>query len=343
MTELLAWVAVGMATAFIILIAWIVVGRFLADRRRRREKLLRPTIETAIAEYLAAEEPEQPRLPATKAARDLLRMVALETMSELSGRERDRLVALLERLGIVAETAARLGSHRRRVRRFAAEALRQIGSEEAERYLSVGLEDSDLDTSLTCAAALAELSDETLVPPILALADRAALARPGAVAAILVTLGRTHPSTIGDALDPGASLELRRLAAAVAGELRLAEHVPLLREALHGEDDELVARAARGLGAIGDVGEVELLLRLAEAEDHSWFVRLAATDALGAIGDPRAIEPLERELNSDSWLLQAKAAKALRMLGSGGEEALRRALGSPATTVRDQARVALER
>jgi len=76
MIQLLAWVAIGMTATFTVLVAWIVVGRFLTDRRRRRERLLRPTIETAIAEYLAADQPEQPRLPATKAARNLLRMVA---------------------------------------------------------------------------------------------------------------------------------------------------------------------------------------------------------------------------------------------------------------------------
>jgi HEAT repeat protein len=343
MTQFLAWVAIGMATAFVALFAAIVIGRFLSDRRRRRERLLRPTIETAIAEYLAADEPQPLRLPPTKTIRGLMRMVALETMAEIHGRERDRLVALLERVGIVAETAARLGSRRRRVRRAAAEALRQIGSEETVRSLSAGLDDPDLDTSLSCAAALAELSDETLVPPVLALADRAAVARPGAVAAILVTLGRSHPATIGAALAPDVSLELRRLAVAVAGELRLAEHVPLLRAALQSEDDELAARAARGLGAIGDAGEIELLMSLAETEDRAWFVRLAAIGALGAIGDTRAVEPLERALDSDAWLLQVKAAKALRVLGSEGDEALRRALRSPSATARDHAKVVLER
>lgn len=343
MTQLLTWVTIGMAAAFAALVATIVIRRFAADRRRRREEDLRPAIEAALAEYLAAEDPEPPEVPSGKRARDLLRTIALETMGELRGRERDRLIGLLEQLGIVAETAAGLTSRRRRVRQSAAEALRQIGSEQPEQALVNGLQDPDLDTSLTCAAALAELPGESQLPAVLALADRSASARPGAVAAILVTLGRAHPAAIGDALTSGSSLELRRLAAAVAGQLRLAEHIPLLREALDSEDDELVARAARGLGTIGDDGDLYRLLELVEDEDRAWFVRLAATDALGAIGDPRAVEPLERELDSDGWLLRAKTAKALRMLGTAGEEALRRALGSPVAEVRDQARVALER
>lgn len=342
MITLLLSVAVVLAVILVLLLATIIVRRSLSDRRLRRESSLRPAIEIAIVEYLAADEPEPPSIPGGQAARDLLLLVALETMAELQGGERGRLVALLERLGIVTEIGLMLGSRRPRVRRTAAETLRQIGSEEAANDLSIGLQDDDLDTSLTCAAALAELADETLVPPVMAVADAAAVARPGAVAATLVTLGRSHPAAIGDALDPQASIELRRLAAAVAGELRLFEHVEPLREALASPDDELVARAARGLGMIGDDDAVEVLLALVEAEDRAWFVRLAATEALGAIGDPRAIGPLERELNSDAWLLQAKAAKALRLLGNAGDGALRRAMGSQTPSVRDHARVALE-
>jgi HEAT repeat protein len=341
MTHLLVPVAIGMAAVFVALVAAIVVGRLLADRARRREQSLRPAVEIAVVEYLAAEEPEPPQLPAGSG--DILRQVALEMIAELHGRERDRLILLLEGAGIVAETAAALESRRRRVRRSAAEALRQIGSEEAAASLSAGLFDADLDTRLTCAAALAELSDTEHLPSVLAIADRSAVDRPGAVAAILVTLARRHPSTLGIALGPDAAPELRRLAAAVVGEFRLAEHVGALRQALESEDDELAARAARGLGMIGDDGVLDRLLKLVEDGDRTWFVRLAATGALGVIGDPRAVAPLEQELNSDGWLLQAKAAKSLRLLGRTGEEALERALASPAETVRDHARVALER
>ena len=343
MTTFLAWVAIGMALAFAALVAKIVVGRFLADRRRAREQALRPAIEILLDTFLAAEEPRRPLLPAGREARGLVRAVALEELTELSGRERSRLVWLLECSGIVAETGAGLGSRRRRVRRAAAEALRQIGSEESVRSLAVGLDDPDLDTALTCAAALAELSGVTSMPRVMAVAEGAAVARPGAVAAILVTLGRRHPAELGEALRPGARIELRRLGAAVAGELRLSQHVPALRTALLDGDDELAARAARGLGMIGDDDAFDDLVAVVEDRDRAWFLRLAATEALGEIGDVRAAPPLERELAADAWVLQAKAAAALRLLGAAGDAALRRALVSPVEQVREHARVALER
>jgi HEAT repeat protein len=94
---------------------------------------------------------------------------------------------------------------------------------------------------------------------------------------------------------------------------------------------------------IGDDGAVEPLLELIEGSERVWFVRLAATDALGAIGDPRAVVPLELELASGSWMLQAKAARALRMLGGVGEEALGRALASPVVAAQEHAKVAMQR
>ncbi len=343
LTLFLSWVAIVMALVFLALVVTIVGRRLFSDRRSAREHSLRPAIETLLDTYLAAEEPERPLLPAGRRARGVVRTVALEELTELSGRERARLVLLLECSGIVAETAVGLGSRRRRVRRAAAEALRQIGSEESLGSLSVGLEDPDIDAALACAAGLAELSDETCIPRVMALAEGAAVARPGAVAAILVTMGQNHPTALGQALRPDARIELRRLATAVVGGMRLAEHVEALHAGLGDADDELAARAARGLGMIGDDSALEALVAIVDDEDRAWFLRLAATEALGEIGDPRAAPPLEQELNADAWALQAKAAKALRLLGAAGEAALGRSLVSPVEQVREHARVALER
>lgn len=343
MSTLFISVAAALALVFLALVATIVIRRMLADRRCEREHRLRPGIEDLLGDFISAASPQRPSLPADRASRELVRMVALEEMAELQGRERERLRELLEQSGLVAETALGLGSRRVRVRRAAAEELRQVGSEAAAGSLNAGLADRDADAALTCAAALAELPEERFVRPVLDLAAEKAVERPGAVAAILVTLGHRHPAAIGTALTPAMPIELRRLAAAVASELRLAEHVPLLREGLAAADDELAARAGRGLGRIGDDGALEALIATVEDGERAWYVRLAATEALGAIGDPRAVVPLERELNDEGWMLQAKAARALNQLGAAGQDVLRRALASPAEAVREHARVALER
>ena len=341
MIDLLYGAVAGLALVLFLLVATIVIGRLRSDARRRRERALRPRIEAAIAEYLSGDDPEPPALPPSSEGQQLLRTVGLETLVELRGGERSRLIELLERSGVVAHTAFELTSRRRRVRRAAAEALAQMNGADAAEWLRFGIRHRDAEVRLSCAAGLAEVADGDTAE-VLAIADRFAIDRPGAAAAIVLTLGRRSPEALADGLAPTASDELRRLSTAVVGVLRLADHAPLLRAALAGDDDELVARSARGLGNIGDVESVDELLALTDDPNRPWFVHLAATSALGAIGDPRAATALERELEADNWLLQSKAAGALKLLGRVGEERLKHALSSPVETVRAHAKVALE-
>jgi HEAT repeat protein len=342
-TEILAVAAAGLAALLLALIVSIVVRRAPADRRRAREMAVRPEIEAAIADYVVSDRTEPPPLPDPPFARDLVLAVAIEGLAELRGGERERLIALLEGAGIVAATVSRLESRRKGVRREAAEALGYVASAEAASALLAHLDDPDPAMQIACAAALAQLGDAQLAEQILAVAGEVAEARPGPVAAILVTLGRTSPSALAYALAPTAPPELRRLAAAVAGGLRLAEHSDRLRAALASDDDELVARAARGLGMIGEVDAFDALLALLEDPGRAWFVRVAATNALGALGDPRAAPALRRELEGEDWLAQSRAADALGLLGGAGEAELREALASPVESTGDHARVALSR
>jgi HEAT repeat protein len=344
LVQLLTWATIALAGVLVTLLAMIVGRRMLADRRRKREELVRPEIERTMAVFLAGDDPEPPPLPASRVAHEVALASGLLASTELRGAERQRLVMFLEGAGIVGETAASLYSRRRRIRRRAAESLGQIASPQSAGDMLGGLRDPDLDVRLSCASGLAEVGDPDFVPPVLATADRAARDRPGAAAAILVTLGRRTPLALGEGLaSQDGSPEMRRLCAAVIGELRLAEHAPLLRAALQSDDHELVARAARGLGMIGDMDATHELLGLMEERERPWYVRLSAAEALGELGDPLAVGPLELELlSSEGWSEQSTAASALRQLGGAGEEALRRALASPVAAVRAHAQVALE-
>jgi HEAT repeat protein len=128
----------------------------------------------------------------------------------------------------------------------------------------------------------------------------------------------------------------------VAGELRIAQHAPLLRDAIASVDDELAARAARGSGLIGDIDAVPELLSVLRDESRPWFVRAAAAKAVGMIGDTRAVPALETELAGDAWWVQATAAEALAQLGVEGKHALERASASLRPDVRDHAVAALD-
>jgi HEAT repeat protein len=130
------------------------------------------------------------------------------------------------------------------------------------------------------------------------------------------------------------------VALTLAGEMRLAEHAPLLLACLDDRDD-LAVPAARGLGLIGEVDAVGPLREVMCDECRGRDVRAAAARALGSIGQPGAVPALEAQLQAADWVLQAAAAQALARMGEPGEAALRRAAGSGRPEARELAEAAL--
>lgn len=343
MTEALAVSVFVLSGLLVLLQVAIVVDRVRSDRRRKDIAVLRPGIETALASYVADPEAKPPKPPGSELGQLVLREVALEAIVELRGSEGDRLIGLLEQDGTIDALCDELLSKSPVKRRHAAEALGEMRSPESADDLLFGVRDPDCDARVACARALAELGEDDYTAAVVEAADGAAELRPGAAAGVLLSVGRRNPAGIGDALAAGRSIAVRRLAAGVVAELRLAEHAPLLRAILREEDDELVARAARGLGAIGDADAFDDLLALVESPERPWFCRAVAAGALGAIGDPRAAPALEALLEgSGHWMMRDRAAAALAQLGAEGQDALRRRRESAIEEVRDLAGVALE-
>jgi HEAT repeat protein len=302
----------------------ILAGRALRDRRRGRERALRPLLQQAIAAYLVDEQAEVPQLPVSRTALRVLRAIGVEGLTELRGGERERLTDLLEQMGIVSATAAELRSRRRWTRRMAAQALAQIESPEAAGALVEGLSDRDLDVRVTCALALAELGDPRYDQALARTISEVAERRPGAVTEMLLALGANNPPMLGLVLEATDSLRIRRLVTAVAGALRLSEYAPIIRRELESPEAELASTAAEAAGLIGDLEAYEGLLALARDESRPEFVRASAATALGRLGDERAAPALEELLLSGGWDLQTAAAQALGILGPSGEDVLRR-------------------
>ena len=69
--------------------------------------------------------------------------------------------------------------------------------------------------------------------------------------------------------------------------------------------------AANALGRIGDIRAVEPLIEALKDEDKE--VRMEAADALGLIGDTRAIDPLQQLLEDESGV-RNHAANAIKKI-----------------------------
>jgi len=318
LTHLVTWLAVAIGLT----VALDVATRVVVRRRDLRERRLRPRAELAIAEYLAGSA----AMPDMR-ERSVVLEVAIEAIYDLRGSERARLVELLEQGGYVADAMSGLRA-RRRVRRLrAAETLAAIGSPAAVPALLAGLEDSDVDVRTTCARTLAEVGGDDVIGSVVTVAERDMVTAPGAAAAVVLALGTARPPALAHLIRHGAAPEARAVAIAVASELRLSEHAPLLQACLADRDD-LAAAAARGLGMIGEIRSAGALMALAGDEDRGPAARAAAVTALGALGDLSALPVLEDQLCAQDWSLRAAAAGALSRLGERGLAELSGAAGS---------------
>lgn len=312
--------------------------RVLIRLRQRRQGRLWPDATAAVARYVTTGA--SPPRPAGRAERAVMRDAAMQALLDLRGSERDLLVGLMGELSYLGDAEAALRAGRRAVRRRAAETLAIIATPAAAPALRAGLADRDPLVRTSCARTLARVGTQDDVPAITAVAQRDAATAPGAAAAVILALGRSHQAALGQLLSPQAPARLRVVAAAVAGRLRLPGLAPELRSCLH-DGDELAAAAARGLGMIGDIEAVSDLRDVVRASGRAAGTRAAAMTALGSIGDAASVPVLEPELEAADWALRAAAAQGLAGLGEPGSWALRRAVRWGPPEAREQAEAVL--
>ncbi|HEY7012443.1 MAG TPA: HEAT repeat domain-containing protein [Streptosporangiaceae bacterium] len=339
MLRALADVDAVLAALVILLGLLLLAIRAAALRRRRRMNRFRPGAEEALGTYLAGAE-GTPAV-AGPGERAVFLAVALDALADLRGDERDRLVDLLVQLGFLRDATAALRAGRCAARRSAAETLAALATPLAVPATWDGLADRDVLVRTTCARTLAVTGGDNAVPGVVAVACRDAATAPGSAASVVLELAQAAPLTLAPLLGPDAPGPVRRIAVTVAADLRLAQLSECLQACLGGPD-VLVVDSARGLGRIGEFRAVDPLTRLALDSGRSPRVRVAATGALGAIGDRSSLGPLERLLEEPDWSLRASAAMALVGLGATGTAALRSAAVSGDAEVAALAGAALD-
>jgi len=110
-------------------------------------------------------------------------------------------------------------------------------------------------------------------------------------------------------------LELRQKSADLLGNIKSMDSVPQLNQVLGAKKwnmAPLVATAAEALGKIGDIRAVDPLITALETANASTAVKIA--EALGKLNDPRAIEALKRSLTSSHHSVREASARSLKNL-----------------------------
>ena len=266
----------------------------------------------------------------------LFREVLLEYLRMISGADRDQLVSVARRMGMVTEYSGELRSGNRNERVRAAEALSEIADPETLPDLVFALADTVPEVRVQAAAALAHIGESRAVKSLLVALDQQDEGSAQRLADALYGFGEAAVEEAARYLTgPGKYRPLVARTLGLIGDIRAED---ALLQALDSTDQALRIRAAAALGRAGTPRAVPYLLEL--LSDTQWEVRAQAATAVGRRLDQRSVPWLKRALSDEAWWVRHNAAAALVEI-PGGRDALRLALDHPDPYARDAAAAVL--
>jgi HEAT repeat protein len=167
----------------------------------------------------------------------------------------------------------------------------------------------------------------------------------------LVSLDDAALNRLGQILrDPNARFDQRWVSARALGRIGGMPAVRLLRTTLAEDKFSMIRLAAiAGLKDLNDAGSYDLLVKC--LQDDALVVRSAAADALGTLGDARAVDPLIQALNREDnfykghslWVRRHIIAALGAIDSRASVKALIKALDDQDPTVTREAIASLER
>lgn len=204
------------------------------------------------------------------------------------------------------------------VRSDAIKALGEIGDVRAVPALMKRLEDTSHNNQEAAAAALAKIGDARAIAPLLAMlrdSRRIRQTRHFATEALKKIGDSRAVPVLLDALQDRDTLS-QSMALSVLACIGDGRCVPSAIAALRSTDHDVQWGAVAALGAFRDGrGVAPLLSLLREQAQGSWLFREAIIEALGRIGDDRAVPDLIPLLSAKEESTRKTAAEALDALG----------------------------
>jgi HEAT repeat protein len=205
------------------------------------------------------------------------------------------------------------------VRSYAAEALKATGDPRAMEPLAKLLEDPEQFRMETLIEALGDEDWEVRQNAAYALEG---IGNEQAVEALIKAIGDNEESVSNNVLGILIGMGEPVVEPLIKAATRLIDtgavrewQVEMLgqREVIQGWG---LCQIANALGAIGDARAIELLIRIITDENVGWDCGPEeAADALGKIGDARAVEPLIKALGDENRGTAHYAAEALGKIG----------------------------
>lgn len=157
-----------------------------------------------------------------------------------------------------------------------------------------------------CIDALRRLGDERAVEPMMGLAQR----RNKDAIEVLGKTGSEAPiEPLYDYIETDSDPQLQQVSLKALGEIGSEEATEAVAQQLKAENEQVRSHAARALGMIGDPRAIDPLETVLE-EDEAAPVRGSAAWALIQIGTAEALDAVRPFADDGSYLVEAEAAKA---------------------------------
>lgn len=350
--------ALGLAAVTVGLLGFLVIRQSVVLRKMgKNEKRCKELLGLAL-EYL--EEPEF--IPAFKAQlkkKDtrLLVQVFVDLLPKIKGDYVDRVVSLMQQLGIQDTSIRQLRSKRWWRRADAAAVLGYFKDPTVFSALEDALDDSEVQVRLEAARSL---SRQKAISSVAGLVARLSVVDPIhslAVREIFRSLGKTAAPGLIAVLESDVPDSTKIVSADALGHIGDPRAVRALLKVFDAGEQS----AARGHGsshrgfsatpqsthrnltlqltvmqALSKLYSPDSIRALTEAlEDPVWEIRACACESLGIMGERAVIPRLEYLLGDNHWWVRYYAANALFNMGATGLEALRRAVAGMSTRARE--------
>jgi HEAT repeat protein len=243
-------------------------------------------------------------------------------LGKVRGGPRDALVALLEERGTIDRARRGTRSYSAVTRCRSAEMLGATGVHDSIPLLVPLLSDRQSEVRQVATRALGKVGAAEAAAPLLEAVSGPHAVPPREVSAAIVVLEPEADAVIMQTASGSDDPQIRAVAAEVLGLRGAVDASRMLVDQLVGDESrEVKVRSARALGRIGAPTAVK---PLQDALTTPWpELRAVSARALGQLGAPGSVPALVACLDDPSHRVCSNAAESLTALGDVGRAALR--------------------
>ena len=303
-------VTVAVMSAAALLIALMFLTRMIRQNRARRRSTQAAQARLRLLELLDDDDPAAVAVQTDRA----FQRAAVDMIRVVRGSERESLVRVMDRLGVIAQARKDLHAHSSAKRAAACELLGTLSVASATNDIAALLADRDSRVRIVAARSLGRSGDISATQQLLdAYQDERRFIPETAVGMAILHLGSQVAPTLRAQLS-SSSPSVRALCARLLGQLDDLASSTAVAAALNVETDERAMQyLAQALGRVGLPSSGDLLVQTLE-RTHSAETKLATINALRTLGAADRVDVLIEKMHDLEYDIAVAASRAVAEL-----------------------------